>query len=337
LHISVRGRQVQVRLNGMLVVDYIEATPPVQVEKGIDRKLAAGTFALQCHDAGSKAFYRNIRVRPLADDVPPVSPAAPESDDVAREWMRLGAANVPLVDFHVHLKGITLDEALAHSRRVGIMYGLAVNCGITFPVRTDAGVRDFITSLKGAPVFRAIQGEGREWVTLVSKETLAQVDYSFTDAMTFTDDRGRRMRLWIPGEVGEIDDRQKFMDLYVSRIQGVINDEPIDIYANPTFLPGVINAGYDELWTAERMSKVIEAAKKSNVAIEINNRYRIPNAAFIRMAKQAGVKFSFGTNNGDGNLGRMEYCLEMVKQCGLTWRDIFMPQPGENRSTRRRT
>jgi hypothetical protein len=320
----------------MLLVDYMEATPPLQVEKGFDRSLGSGTFALQCHDAGSKAFYRSIRVRPLPDDVQPASAAAPEKDEIAREWMRLGAANVPLVDFHVHLKGITLDEALANSRRVGIMYGLAVNCGITFPVRTDAGVRDFLASLKGAPVFRAIQGEGREWVTLVSKETLAQVDYSFTDAMTFTDDRGRRMRLWIASEVGQIEDRQRFMDLYVSKIQGVINDEPIDIYANSTFLPDVISAGYDELWTVERMSRVIEAAKKNKVAIEINNRYRIPNAAFIRMAKQAGVTFSFGTNNGDGNLGRMEYCLDMVKQCGLTWRDIFMPQAGGNRSTRRR-
>lgn len=336
MEVAVRGRQVQVRLNGLLLVDYIEAAPPIQVEKGFDRKLGSGTFALQCHDAGSKAFYRNLRVRPLPEDAQPSNPAAAETDEVAREWMRLGAANVPLVDSHVHLKGITLDEAVANSLRVGIMYGLAVNCGITFPVRSDAGVRDFLAGLKDAPVFRAVQGEGREWLTLVSKETLAQVDYCFTDAMTFTDDRGKRMRLWIASDVGEIEDRQKFMDLYVGKIQGVIQNEPIDIYANPTFLPDVIAAGYDELWTAERMSKVIEAAKKSDVAIEINNRYRIPNTAFIRMAKQAGVKFSFGTNNGDGNLGRMEYCLQMVKECGLGWRDIFVPRPGENRSTRQR-
>jgi histidinol phosphatase-like PHP family hydrolase len=87
----------------------------------------------------------------------------------------------------------------------------------------------------------------------------------------------------------------------------------------------------------ERMSKVIEAAKKHDVAIEINNRYRIPNETFLKMAKQAGVKFSFGTNNSDGNLGRMEYCLEMVKACNLRWQDIFYPKLGENRSTRMHT
>jgi histidinol phosphatase-like PHP family hydrolase len=70
------------------------------------------------------------------------------------------------------------------------------------------------------------------------------------------------------------------------------------------------------------------------VAIEINNRYRIPSAAFLKLAKQAGVKFSFGTNNSDGNLGRMEYCLEMVQACGLRWSDIFFPTPGGNRILR---
>ena len=85
------------------------------------------------------------------------------------------------------------------------------------------------------------------------------------------------------------------------------------------------------------MSKVIEAAKKHGVAIEINNRYRIPNEKFIRLAKQAGgVVFSFGTNNSDANIGRLEYALEMVRPCGLKWPDIFFPKLGENRSTRMR-
>jgi histidinol phosphatase-like PHP family hydrolase len=97
----------------------------------------------------------------------------------------------------------------------------------------------------------------------------------------------------------------------------------------------VIASGYDELWTSERMAKVIEAAKKHDVAIEINNRYRIPSEGFLKLAKQAGTKFSFGTNNSDGNLGRMEYCLEMVKACGLRWQDIFYPTPGNNRATRK--
>jgi histidinol phosphatase-like PHP family hydrolase len=81
---------------------------------------------------------------------------------------------------------------------------------------------------------------------------------------------------------------------------------------------------------------VINAANTGAVAIEINNRYRVPSAAFIETAKKAGLKFSFGTNNADRNLGRLEYCLEMVTECGLTWQDIFFPKPDGEKPIQKR-
>jgi histidinol phosphatase-like PHP family hydrolase len=116
------------------------------------------------------------------------------------------------------------------------------------------------------------------------------------------------------------------METYVTRIVDVMQ-EPVDIYANATLLPDQIAGEYDALWTPERMHKVIDAAVKNEVAIEINNRYKIPSAAFIRTAKTAGAKFALGTNNSGANLGRLEYPIEMVQQCGLVWQDIFVPKP----------
>ena len=53
LHIVVRGKRVQVRLNDMLVVNYLEPTPPViPPSMETERFLDHGTFALQCHDPG---------------------------------------------------------------------------------------------------------------------------------------------------------------------------------------------------------------------------------------------------------------------------------------------
>jgi hypothetical protein len=258
-------------------------------------------------------------------------------DDIYRSLQWMGAENFPVVDYHVHLKGgLTLEEALRESRRLGIMYGIAVNCGLGFPVTSDAAALEFLESMKGQPVFVAMQGEGREWVTLFSKETIAKFDYAFTDAMTFTDDSGKRMRLWIDEEVGEIQDKERFMEMCVDRIVTVLNHEPIDIYVNPTFLPKAMAGDYDRLWTPARMEKVIAAAKKHGIAIEINNAYRIPSPAFIKAAKQAGVKFSFGTNNAGRALGRLEYCVEMVKECGLTWQDIFVPEPDGEKPVQKR-
>lgn len=327
MNILVRGKQVQVRVNEMLVVDYVEPEEPFRADTNFQRVLSHGTFALQGHDAGSTTYFKDIRARRLPDSATQSSSERPVVDELYRETMRLGEENYPLVDYHVHLKGgLTIEQALATSRRLGIYYGVAINCGMGFPVHSDASVHDYLESMKGQPCYVALQGEGREWMTLTSPESIARFDYCFTDAMTFTDDSGKRMRIWLPDEIGVIADKQAFMEMYVKRIEGVMH-EPIDIYANSTFLPAQIAQEYDALWTPERMGRVIDAAVRNDVAIEINDRYRIPSAAFIRAAKAAGAKFSFGTNNAAAELGRLEYPIRMVRECGLTWRDIFVPKP----------
>jgi histidinol phosphatase-like PHP family hydrolase len=73
------------------------------------------------------------------------------------------------------------------------------------------------------------------------------------------------------------------------------------------------------------------------VAIEINNRRRIPSAAFIKLAKFAGCTFSFGTNNAAAELGRLEYPIQMVRECGLAWRDIFVPKPDGHKPVQLKT
>jgi hypothetical protein len=330
LHLLVRDRQVQIRLNDTLVVDYFEPKEAVVPANHPGRRLGHGTFALQCHDEGSKAFYRHLRVRPL-----PEAAAGPTEEPVVdaayRQTIELQSANFPLINAHVHLKGgLTLEEALALSRKTGVYYGLAVNCGLGFGVTNDAGISQYLETMKGQPVFVAMQAEGREWVKLFSREAIAQFDYVFTDSMTYTDDQGRRMRLWMRNEVF-VDDQQAFMETLVNRAVGILSAEPIHIYVNPTFLPDVIAAEYDTLWTEDRMRRVIDAAVKHGVAIEINARYRLPSPRFIKLAKQAGAKFSFGTNNGDRHVGNLDYCLQMVRECGLGWQDMFIP-PSQNRA-----
>jgi hypothetical protein len=307
-HIIVDGRQVTIIVNGRTVNEYtVEAAGAAR--RG--RSLSSGTFALQGHDPGSTVYYKNIMVRPL-----------PRPD-------------FPMVDYHVHLKGgLTLEEAIENAEARGVKFGIAENCGLGFRVTNDEKLSLFFKLLQDKPVYRAMQAEGREWLNLFSPEMIAKFDYVFTDAMTFTDKHGKRIRLWIRKEV-QIDDKQDFMDMYVEKIVSVLN-EPIDIYVNPTFLPAFIADEYNVLWTPERMDKVIRAAVKNDVAIEINARYRIPSMAFIKRAKEAGVKFSFGTNNGGRELGHLEYCRRMARECGLTIKDMFSPRPDGSKPIQRR-
>ncbi len=135
-----------------------------------------------------------------------------------------------------------------------------------------------------------MQAEGREWVNIFTRESIGKFDYVFTDAMTFTDQKGRRNRIWITEETW-IDNEDEFMDYLVATIVKILSTEPIDIYVNPTFLPAQMSDRYDKFWTPRRMDMVINAARSNNIAIEINNRYRIPSEEFISRAKKAGVKF----------------------------------------------
>jgi len=170
----------------------------------------------------------------------------------------------------------------------------------------------------------AMQAEGREWVNMFSPDKIAMFDYVFTDGMTWTDSKGRRMRLWMKDEVF-VDDKEDFMDQLVGKIVGIMESEPINIYVNSTFLPDTLQPEYDALWTPERMDKVINAAVSNNIAIEINARYKIPSATFIKRAKAAGAKFSMGTNNVDKELGTLNYAIQMIEECGLEPGDFFKP------------
>ena len=231
-----------------------------------------------------------------------------------------------ITDLHVHLKGnFTIDDAIAKSKAENIDYGIAVNCGVGFPVHKDSQIDSVIALFKEYPQFYlAMQAEGREWVNTFSKESIEKFDYVFTDAMTFFDEKGRRNRIWMKEETW-IDDEEKFMDYLVVTLVNILNNEPIDIYVNSTFLPVQMQNRYNQFWTPERMDKVIKAARDNDVAIEINNRYRIPSAEFITRAKKAGVKFTVGTNNADENFSGAAYALEMIKKCSLTESDFFLP------------
>ena len=322
LHIRVVGKQIEIRVDTMPVVRYMEPEKPFRLQEQRNMRFIGGQIAIQ-NQSGDVA-WRNMQIAPLSRNLP-VDSAFLAQDETADSVIRFQQRNFPLIDYHVHLKGWGKEEAHARSMQVGIVYGIAPNCGIGFPVTDDAGVFAYRDSTRHMPFFFAMQGEGREWPTTFSDSARQQFDYVFTDAMTFVDHKGRRTRLWLAAETFVDIPREKYMDQIVANILKVLNDEPIDVYVNPTFLPDTLAAAYDQLWTSARINKVVDALVKKKIALEINARYRIPSAAFIKAAKKKGVKFAFGTNNGDPKIGKLEYCVEMVHACGLTPEDLWFP------------
>lgn len=323
MRIRVLENRVEVYIDEEKVVDYIQPDSPWRSDDMKDRLLSSGTFALQAHDENSTVYFRSIRVKRLPEAEKTVMKVEEEWDTTVTKLMSSG---FPLVDYHVHLKGgLTLEQVKENSLMLGINYGVAPNCGLHFPVTDDQSLAAYMDTVRGQPLFRGMQAEGREWITLFSPEAVAKFDYVFTDAMTFTDYKGRRNRIWLADEVW-VDDKEQFMDQMVSKIEAIFSQEPVDIYVNPTVLPDVLKPEHDQLWTKERMERVVKVLADNGIVLEINARYKTPNAAMIRIAKEAGIKFSFGTNNTGSDLGRLEYCLQMIEECGLTPSDIFIPK-----------
>ncbi|MBM4018043.1 MAG: hypothetical protein FJ288_06890 [Planctomycetes bacterium] len=240
------------------------------------------------------------------------------------------ADDLPRVDYHVHLDNFTLEKALDLARDRNVKLGIVEHAGTKenkYPVvlSTDEDLKRHIAALEGKGVYKGIQAEGLDWMTCFSKETVARLDYVLTDALTFREKDGRRVELWKADQV-RIDDPQDFMDRYADFHVRIMAAEPIDILANVTFLPAVLQKDYDALWTEGRMRKVIDAAVKYGVAVEVSQS-GIPRAAFLAMAKAAGAKFSFGSNGRGQNIGRIDRCLEAARQLGLKPADFFAPAP----------
>lgn len=324
MKIKVEGKAVSVLIDGAPVVEYTEPVEPYRTEANANARLSEGLFALISTGSGNIQF-RKIEVNVLKEAVDEQAQQAEATDEQNDEIIKLHQSDFPVLDYHVHLKGgLTKEMAAIQSRKTGINYAIAPNCGIGFPITNDQEIRACLDTMRTQPFILAMQGEGREWVTTFSPEARAEFDYVFTDALTFTDKKGRRTRLWIPEEVW-IENEEQYMDLIVEKICGVL-EEPVDVYVNPNFLPASMADRYDQFWTEARMQKVIDALVKTGKALEINELYNIPNKAFILKAKEAGIKFTFGSNNITKDVSKLEYSIRMAKECGITAQDMYRPK-----------
>jgi histidinol phosphatase-like PHP family hydrolase len=137
-------------------------------------------------------------------------------------------------------------------------------------------------------------------------------------------ENGEYLRIWELQTY--VEDTEEFMTRYMAHCLHVLEREPIQIFGWPLFLPVCIARDYYALWTQQRMQTLISAARARNVAIEINDMAHTPDERFIRMAKEQGLKFTFGSDSRNANAGRLVYCRSVARKCGLTRADFYTPR-----------
>ena len=326
--ISVRGKNIAIQINGTDVVCYTEPSQPYRIAEYSKRLLGQGDILLQGKQGIVK--FRNLQITPLDENACNENDTLPDIDEQNDNIIRLQQQNFPVIDYHVHLKGgLTKEMAHAMSMNYGINYGVAPNAGeggVGRMLANDLEVYEYYEEVKPLPFLCGVQGEGRKWTATFSQEALGTFDYLFTDAMTIMDHKNRNSRIYRAEEVHyDGVTKEQYMEQIVDQTVKILTNEPADIFANPTYIPEDMQADYDQYWTDERINRVLDVIKEHSIALEINPRYMIPSLKIIRMAKERGLKFVFGTNNVDANFGKLEYCIETIKECGITIDDLWFP------------
>ena len=328
IEVAVRGKNISVKVKGVDVVCYTEPAQPFRLPQYEKMRLGHGAVSL----VGGKGTvrFKEMKLTKLPADAVNPSDTLPPVDETTDRAIRLQQEDFPVIDWHVHLKGgLTAGMAHAMSMNYGINYGVAPNAGaggVGRMLANDDEVYEYYNEVKDMPFLRGVQGEGRKWTADFSTEALGVFDYLFTDAMTIVDQKGRISRLYRDEEVrpdGLSD--QKYMDLIVDQTVKILTNEPADIFANSFFLPAFLNDRFDEMWTPERVAKVLDVMQENGIALEIGSRYLIPNEYIIREAKKRGIKFTYGTNNANADFGRLENSIDMTRKCGLTAEDMWFP------------
>ncbi len=327
LWLKVTGKRVQIKVNDVLMADYVEPDNAPRTRKG--RLLSSGTFALQAHDPETKVAYRDIQVKPLSVDATDEGDSSYIPDpapDFARQIDEFGSRNVPVIDYHIHLRGgMTVEKAVISQAKTGVQSGVLENAGADWPLSNDEKIREFIAAAETLPVYIGLQVNDRDWFKAIAPELIARLDYVLADTMIMNDENGKPQKLWLEDQY-EIADVDAWLDRYFAHCMTVVN-EPVTILANPTWLPPRVADRYDAFWNDERMTQLIDAAVRNKVAFEIQAGSAFPNDKFIELAKSKGAKFTIGRNNHNDKPIDLVPCFEKMRKHKLGPDDMLLVTP----------
>jgi histidinol phosphatase-like PHP family hydrolase len=228
------------------------------------------------------------------------------------------------MDLHIHeARQFGIDEIMKISEEKKVKFGIVQHPGSNYGIKTDKDLEEHIKRLRKYPVFIGLQPVFRDWSKDFSKELLDQLDYILMDPQTIPDENNTYMHIWQFDT--RVDDTTIFMKKYMDHCIGILENEPINIFGWPLFLPVCIARDYYAIWSEEKLQTIIQLAKARNIAIEINEMAHVPHEAFIKDAKSQGLKFTYGSDARDNRAGDIVYGKRIAETCGLSNEDFYVP------------
>jgi len=239
-------------------------------------------------------------------------------------------------DLHVHTDmsdgDLSLAELVEVASGLGVTVGVADHVSSRNPQAFVSGperLERYLAALEAAPVLRSAE---LCWCDPFSMEVAASLrercHYLVGSNHGFALPDGTLASPWwrrLP--TAWADRPQELMEIMVHNLCDMVTTMPIDIAAHSTLLPIALmemERDVEAWWTPEREDRFIDAVLKSGVAIEISNRYRLPHDRFLRKAREAGARFSLGS---DGHhlhqVARLEWAVATAARAGIDDRHLF--------------
>lgn len=243
------------------------------------------------------------------------------------------------MDLHVHTTmsdgDLSLEEVVALAESRGVAVGIADHLSTRNPdrfVATYEQMATYLDALDRAPVF--VSGEFC-WCDPLSidlpQEVLDRFDYRIGSNHAFALPDGSMVSAWAKRLPKPFDgDPQRAMDLMIANLCDLVRTMPIQIVAHSTLTPPVflaIDPDRETWWTEEREDRFVEAVVESGVAMEISNRYQLPHDRLLRKAREAGAKFSLGSDGHTAKqIARLDWAVETAQRAGIGDQDLFVPE-----------
>jgi len=252
---------------------------------------------------------------------------------IAEEPASLGSQ-----DLHVHTTmsdgDLPLEAVVRLAEERGVSVGIADHVSTRNLRRFVAdleAVERYLTVIEDAPVLRSCEFCWCDtlWAEL-SPETMSRFDYRI----------GSNHGFWLPdGSIGspwwqELPtpwdvEPERLVALLAGNLCDLVRTMPIEIVAHSTLLPPALlrMEPAEHWWVAEHEDRFVDALLESGVTMEISNRYRLPHDRLLRKAREAGVRFSLGSDgHTESQVARLDWAVAAAGRAGITASDMFVPR-----------
>ena len=120
---------------------------------------------------------------------------------------------------------------------------------------------------------------------------------------------------------------EEFLELAYRQTEHYMSSFRGDILGHAGVMPFYDDLPYDSPAVIDWEKAVVALCKKYGYAMEISGMWLAPYERMLRLARDEGLKFSFGSDcHTIEAVGQIDYCLEMARKLDLNDGDMFIPE-----------